>query len=297
MIFVTGGTGFIGKALIQTLVALGKPVRILLRPSLDTPNLPMGVPVEVAVCSINDERGLRAALRDVNMVFHLAGTERRGTRADLDGVDVQGTRQLVEAASQAGVEKITLLSHLGADRMSAYPVFKAKGLAEGFIMRSGMQYTIFRSAVAYGPGDQFTIPLVKLLRASPGFFLMPGGGEVVLQPIWIEDLVSCLLTAIDDRATDQQVYSIGGSEYLNFREILQTIMHQIGIRRKLLPIAPTSLRNLALFIEQVLPRFPVSIFWIDYLAIDRTCALDSLPRNFGLMPARFTYQLDYLTGS
>ncbi|MDO8971508.1 MAG: NAD(P)H-binding protein, partial [Saprospiraceae bacterium] len=78
MILVTGGTGFIGQALVQRLVAAGRPVRILLRPSQKSPHLPQGVPVEAAVSSLKDERGLRSALIGVDTIIHLAGGERKG---------------------------------------------------------------------------------------------------------------------------------------------------------------------------------------------------------------------------
>ena len=94
MILVTGGTGFIGQALIRQLVSLGKPVRTLLRPSIVTPNLPRGIPIEVAVSSFDDERSLRAAMKGVDVIYHLAGSERLGSRlADLVGVDIEGTKR------------------------------------------------------------------------------------------------------------------------------------------------------------------------------------------------------------
>jgi hypothetical protein len=93
-----------------------------------------GIPVEVAVCSMKDQRSLKAALKDVQAVFHLAGSERLGSRSDLTGVDVEGTEALAQATAQTSVERIFFLSHLGADRFSAYPVLKAKALAEGHIL-------------------------------------------------------------------------------------------------------------------------------------------------------------------
>jgi NADH dehydrogenase len=295
MILVTGGTGFVGQALIRQLVAQGKTVRTLLRPSQSSPNLPRGIPVEVAVSSLNDERSLRAALKGVDTVFHLAGSERNGSKADLTGVDIAGTRMLAQAAAQAKVERIFYLSHLGADRASAFALLKAKAIAEQFIIKSGINYTIFRSGPIYGPGDQFTTGLARLLRMSPGVFLMPGDGNTLLQPIWIEDLITCLLLSLGEPQTLNQIYSIGGAEYYRFREIVEILLQKLSIKRFLISIQPPYLRLIGLFMEQFMPRFPVSIFWLDYLAVDRTCALDVLPRLFGLMPMRFAQNLDYLT--
>ena len=295
MILVTGGTGFIGKALIRHLASLGRPVRTLLRPSQRSPSLPKGIPVEVTVCSLKDEHGLRAALKGVSTIYHLAGTERRGMRADLSGVDIESTQVLSQVASQAGVERIIYLSHLGADRLSAYPVLKAKAIAEGHLIHSGVNYTIFRSFAVFGSGDQFTTSLAKILRLSPGFFLIPGKGDTLLQPIWVEDLVTCLIAAMDDEQFTNQVYSIGGAEYLSFHSVVEIILQTIGIKRWIIPITPAYLRGVAVFMEQFMPRFPISLFWIDYLAADRTCALDSVPRLFGLMPERFSRHLEYLS--
>ncbi len=103
MILVTGGTGFIGCVLIRQLTEMGKQVRTLIRPSQKTPNLPRGVSMEVAVSSLRDERGLRAAMKGVDVVYHLAGVEGRGSRANLMEVDILGTQAVACAASELGV--------------------------------------------------------------------------------------------------------------------------------------------------------------------------------------------------
>jgi len=294
MILVTGGTGFIGQSLIQHLVQMGKPVRTLLRPSQKSPKLPIGVPVEVAVTSLRDERGLRAALKDVEVIVHLAGGERHGSRSDLELTDVEGARILADAAKDASIRRIIYLSHLGADRASAYTVMKAKAIAEGFLQRSGVETKIIRTAVVYGPKDQFTTSLVRLLKLSPFVFLMPGDGHNLLQPIWLEDLIACIQMVIDDPSRESQVIAIGGGEYLTFREVLEMVMDASRVRRRIIPTSPVALRYFSLLVEQVIPWFPISIFWLDYLSADRTCALDILPRQFGLIPARFSQQLQYL---
>jgi uncharacterized protein YbjT (DUF2867 family) len=295
MILITGATGFIGRALVRQLFETGYPVRTLLRPSPRTPRLPMGVPVEVAVVSLGDLRGLSAALRGVDVIFHLAGSEHQGRNATLLTTDIRGTFNLAQAARQAGVKRLIYLSHIGADKASAFPVQKAKGLAEENLRKSGVPYTIIRSSIVYGPEDHFTTDLANLLRHSPGIFPLPGDGQTRIQPLWVEDLVTSLVWAMENPDTIDQIYEIGGSEYFTLRQALEIIMRATGTGRWLVPIPAPFLRGLVVTLESFVPRFPASSFLVDYYAVHRTCPVDNLPRMFGLMPARFTYRLDYLT--
>ena len=296
MILLTGGTGFVGRVLTRQLVETGHQVRILLRPSLHTPKLPTGVPVEVAVTGLSDVRGLRAAMRGVEAVYHLAGGEGEGGRANLQAVDIEGTRNLAEAAADARVERIFYLSHLGADRASGFPVLKAKGIAEDYIRKSGIAYTILRGSILFGPGDEFTTGLAFLLAVAPGFLPLPSKGETLVQPLWIEDLVTCLIWALDNPETVNQTYEIGGSEYLSLRQVVQSIMDVTHQPRLMVNWPTQAMRALTILMESTFPRFPASIFWLDYLAVNRTCPVDTIPRIFGLMPARFASRLDYLRG-
>lgn len=295
-ILVTGGTGFVGRVLLRHLSEAGYQVRVLLRPSPYTPDLPRGLPVEVAISALTDPRGLRAALVGVETVYHLAGAEWRGAYASLMEVDIRGTQSLVTAAIDSGVRRLFYVSHLGADRGSAYPVLKAKAIAEEYIRRSGLNYTILRTAILFGANDGFSTGLAQLLSLVPVFFLVPGDGEILLQPLWVEDLATCLTWALDEDLTLNQTFEIGGPEYLTFNQIVGEVMSALRITRRLVHVQPPYLRGLTVFLETFLPAVPVSVYWLDYLAANRICALDTIPRIFNLVPVRFPQRLAYLKG-
>ena len=294
MILVTGGTGFIGRNLVSALVESGQQVRILLRPSAVSPNIPRGIPVEVAVSSLSDFRGLRAAMKGVDIVYHLAGAERYGSHGDLNAVDIEGSKAVIQAAAGARVQRVFMLSHLNANRSSAYPVLKAKAIAEKWLIDSGVPYTIFRTDAIYGKGDQFTEPILKLLHRSPGIFLVPGSSEGLLQPLWVNDLISVLVLSLSDTSTLNQVYSIGGVEILSYEKIVNIIQHKVGTHRLILPFPLGYMRRITLWVDQLDKNFPISTYWLDTLAENRTTTIDLLPRKFGVMPARFSQTLDYL---
>jgi hypothetical protein len=96
--------------------------------------------------------------------------------------------------------------------------------------------------------------------------------------------------------TLNQTYDVGGSEYLSLRQVTEMVMKVTNQRRVLVNWPTQILRALTIMMEFAFPRFPTSIFWLDYLAVNRTCPVDTLPHIFGLMPARFSSRLDYLRG-
>jgi len=294
MILVTGATGFIGRVLVRQLTETGQQVRVLLRPSPKSPRLPKGVPVEVAVVGLDDERGLRAAMRDVEQIYHLASAASLGRRGNLFKTDIEGTRTLAQVAAGADIEQFIYLSHIGSTRASAFPVHKAKGIAEEHIRKSGVPHTIIRSSVVFGPDDHFTTNFARLIRATPGILPIPGDGRSLLQPLWVEDLVTCMVWALQNPDMVNQTYDIGGGEYFTLRQIMETIMEVTHTRRLIMPLSPPYMRALFVMLDAFTPGFNVPTYWIDYVAINRTCPVENLPRTFGLMPARFAYRLDYL---
>lgn len=296
MILVTGGTGFIGNVLIRHLSNLGYSIKLLIRPSKETPNFPKGIPVETAIASFKDQKGLQAAMKGVDTVYHLASAISLGRKANLTEVDIQGTQAISQAAAQAKVERFFYLSHLGADRASAYPLYKAKAIAEHHIKTSGVPYTIFQSSVAYGKGDHFTNGLAFLLKVSPYFVMLPDEGSALFQPIWVEDLVTAMTWALDKPTTINETIEVGGPEYLSFKQICELITQKINIKRQFIDVPPVFLNIVTELLEIIMPTFPTSVFWMDYLASNQTTALDTLTTRFNLLPARISQHLGYLQG-
>lgn len=297
MLLVTGGTGFVGNALVNQLSDLGYPIRLLIRPSQNSPKLPVNTPIDVAITSLSDDRGLRAAMKGVDSIFHLASAEQLGRKAQLTQVDIQGTQALVQAAKQMRIGRIIFLSHLGADRESAYPLLKAKAIAENLIKKSGVPYTIIRSAISFGKGDHFTNSLAFILKISPYFVMLPDQGSTLLQPIWIEDLVKVMAWSLKMPQTKNETIHIGGPEYFSFRDICEMITEKIEINRKFFNIKPVIMNRFTEIMEILMPNFPTTVFWLDYLAANRTTDLGTLPERFNLLPTRMSHQLDYLRGT
>jgi NADH dehydrogenase len=294
MILVTGGTSFIGRAVLRRLTEFGHPVRTLIEPSRHSPSLPRGVSVDVALAALTDRRSVRASLVGVDTLIHLAVSEgQSGSERELQK-EVDGTAVITEAAMNAKVKRILFLSHLGADRSSAYPSMQAKAIAEDQIRNCNVPSTIFRTAILYGRWDTFTTSLAMLLAISPLFFPLPGDGSILLQPLWVEDLATCICWALDAESSMDQTYEIGGPEYLPLERIVRMIMEATSTPRILFTMRPPYLRWIAWAAEHILPQSPVNPLWLDYLAVNRATDLDTVPRVFGLQPSRMEGNLVYL---
>ena len=91
-----------------------------------------------------------------------------------------------------------------------------------------------------------------------------------------------------------QTYEIGGGEYFTLRQVIETIMTITHTRRAFLPLPPPYMRAIFVLLDPLLRSIAASTYWLDYVAVNRTCPVENLSRTFGLMPARFAYRLNYL---
>jgi uncharacterized protein YbjT (DUF2867 family) len=296
MILVTGGTNFIGRAVLRKLAPGSNPIRALIQPGRRSPHLPYGVELDVALAAPSDARGIRAAMVGVDTLIHLAGNwlDRDQPRPEL--YEVEAAENLAEAASDAGVHQVVVLSLLGADRASAYPILRSKAIAEDPFRANGIPTTILRVAIVFGADDAFTTGIARLAALAPLFFPIPGDGSTVLQPLWIQDLATCIQWILGDFERFQGTYEIGGPEYLTFRQIVNLVLQESSMMRIPLPVRPPFLRLLARMLSRVIKPPFISRHWIDYLAVNRTTDLNTLPEVFGLAPRRFEDHIDYLRG-
>ncbi len=290
MILVTGATGFIGRHLIRDLMAQGLPVRCLL-PPFATKHLPWDVQhphaPHILTGTILDAEATFRAVTGVHTIIHLSSAQWWGRQRDLERIEVGGTRNLVAQARAARVGRIITLSHIGASPASAYTLLRVKGQVEEIIKNSGLAYTIIRSGLVFGEEDAFINHIAMLLSLNPLFFLMPGRGEVVLHPIYIQDLVSALIHSLETLEVVDHVVEIGGAEYTTLEDMLRTVMRVTGLYRPLVPTPPYLLRWLTAFFSFILPRSAMTAQWLDVLATNRSTRLSNAYDYFGIRPRRF----------
>lgn len=275
MILLTGATGFIGRSTANQLTLAGK----VWRPY---------------VGRINNPNALREQLEGVTAVIHLAGSEWRGRNRHLEHVDVEGTQRLLEECRRAQVGHITFVSRLGADPYSLHPVLKTKAEIERLIQKSGLPYTIIRSASVYGPGDRYLEIILSLALWSWPLVWLPGGGHMALQPLWVEDLARCLTAVTDRPDLLGKTISIAGEERLPYRTIVQKMLDVVECSRYPLDLPMGALLPLTNLLFSWWRWPPISQYFVDRLFVPEVADLDSVLRQFGYRPAHLHETLAYL---
>jgi len=293
MILLTGATNFIGRAVLQILRRAELPVRILLEPSAESPALPVGMPADVSVASLSDSRSVRSALVGITQIIHI-GSGYYSSNPDEIWLESEGTTTLARAAREASVSHLVYLSHLGADRLSAYPVLRAKALGEGAIRKSGIPHTIVRAGLVYGVGDSFTSILAALVLRIPFVTMLPGNPDTLAQPLWVQELAVTIQWILEEERMINRTIEIGGPEFLSLREMAFLVQQQLGRKSYLLALSPPVLKFITPLFTPWLLGQEGGEFWVDYFAVDRTTELDAMPRLLGIQPSRMGDCLEYL---
>ncbi len=252
MLLLTGATGLVGSALLRRLVAEGTPVRCLVR---DPRRLGAErVRVQIALGDLADPPSFRNALRGVDTVVHLAATIRDQPRGSIEELNGIATWRLVQAAERAGVRHFVFFSALSASSHNRTRFLRAKALAEEAVRSSGLKHTVFAPSIVYAPGDPY-LTILERLSLLP---VMPvsGRGRAEFEPIWAEDVATCVMTALE-RDGGSARHELAGPDVLSHTDLVELALRSFGRRRPLMhvptPIVSRALRALVALMKSKAP--------------------------------------------
>ncbi len=275
MILVTGSTGFVGRSVTNLLSLNGYEWRAF-------------------EGRINSPVTLREQLLDVEIVIHLAGAETRGRKRLLRHVDVEGTERLLEQAVRSEVRLLIVPSRLGADPHSLHALLRAKGEVERLVRNAGIPYIILRSSTLFGLGDRFTEIVLSLALWSWPFVWLPGGGEVAMQPLWVEDYARCVVACLERPDLVNQSIILAGDERFRYRQLVRQILTVEGVNRIYAKYTLGLLRPSAAFLFGWWRWPAVSRFFVDRFFVPEVADLDSVRSDFGFRPLRLSETMAYL---
>ncbi len=232
-ILVTGASGFIGSHLLPRLLSRGHRVRATWR-GRDGPGRRSAPGVDWHLVDITRPASLPAVMFECDVVVHLAGSRGHTGDVSVELVNVTGTRNVLSAATEAGVRRLVYVSALGASP-AAGDYYRSRFQAEDAVMASGLEYVILRPGVVYGPEDHFVTAIVALLRRLP-VFPMLGDGTFRLQPLAVEDLVDTLTQAVERPDVVGGLYELAGPDRLSFTRIVRIVGELAGCPRPVIPL-------------------------------------------------------------
>ncbi|MFQ5794835.1 MAG: SDR family oxidoreductase [Candidatus Bipolaricaulia bacterium] len=297
MILMTGGTGFVGSYLVKALREDDCKVRVLVREHSDTKTL-KELGIELSVGDVIDPASLDPAVDGVDTVIHLVSIAEERGAARFESICWRGTDNVVEVAKAAGIQRMIHMSALGVepDERSAYLLNKWKG--QQTVENSGLDYTVLRPSVIFGKGDGFFTKLASVIRTSPGIMPIIGSGASRFQPIWIEDVIRCTLSTLqnEEGKFSKKTLELGGSRILTFEEIVNVVMEAMQVRKPKvhLPAGLVSFGSRAMKAVGIpSPITPEQVYLVGKDNV--TEPVDSVERHFGFEPRGLEAKhLDYL---
>jgi NADH dehydrogenase len=279
MIVITGASGYIGSHITRRLAEESRLVRALIfnkQRAMDESRL-RGLPVELFEADVTHPETLVNAFDSASAVIHTTAIAIEKGKQTYERVNYQGTVNVVEAARKAGVRRFIYLSQLGADSRLPYRFLASKGRAQEYVAGSGLDWIAFRPSVVWGPEDEFANTFARLARITPFIFPIVGDENSKFQPVWVEDLVTCIVSAVtesfdDGTSTEQSStigcqYEIGGPEILTLEEIERRTLQAAGARRWMVRFPMPVLRLAVTLMEKLLPNPPVNRNLLELLAV------------------------------
>jgi NADH dehydrogenase len=251
-LFLTGGSGFVGRFVLEQLERTGHRITVLRRTPGDASA--ESDAVRFVTGDLLDPSSWHASLAGIDTIVHLAAATGSAPREVHDRVNAEGTARLLEAGARAGVRNVLFISSIAVRFADAphYHYAASKRAAEAAVQGSGLQHTILRPTIVLGPGS----PIGARFRALARLPLVPvfAGGRVRVQPIDVRDLAMLIAAVIDEDWFAGETAETGGPDTLTLEDLLLRLNARLRRRpgRALyVPLAP--IRSLLGMLERVSP--------------------------------------------
>ena len=266
---VLGGSGFIGRYVVQRLAARGDVIAVGCRRAEGARFLmPQGNVGQIAALNleIGDEEVLPAFLAGNEALVNCVGILRESGPQRFDRVHHTGPARLARLAREAGIERFVHISAIGANSRSPSAYARTKAAGEAAVRDAFPTVTILRPSVVFGPEDQFFNRFAAMAMISPVLPLI-GGGETRFQPVYVGDVADAVVKCLDDPATAGRTYELGGPKIYSFRELIELLLAEIRRKRLLLDL-PFGLAAFQARLMSLLPNPPLTPDQVELLKRD-----------------------------
>lgn len=261
-VLVTGATGFIGRRLIEALVARNVKLRLLVRAPGKVPrHISRRKGVEVVKGDLLHQQGLQEALAETDCAFYLVhslGAGRDPVSRDFEQADRLAAGNFLAAAEQAELKRIIYLGGLGATGGKLSPHLESRAEVADILSSGKPAATILRAAVIIGAGGASFEMLRYLVERLP-IFILPEGVESRVQPIAVDDVIAYLVGCLENAGTAGQDFDIGGPEILTYRKMLEQYAVARGLADRFMfemPLLPAKLTG---FFADLVTPVPASV--------------------------------------
>ncbi len=252
IVTVFGGSGFVGRYIVQALAHAGYRVRVAVRrPNEAMFTMTYGTvgQVQPVQANIRDDASTRAAIAGTVAVVNCVGILFPDGKQKFDAVQAEGAGRIARIAKEEGVERLVHLSAIGADADSDSNYARTKGVGEQQVMEAFPGAVILRPSIVFGPEDEFFNRFGGMAKGVPMLPLV--GGTTRFQPVYVDDVAKAALLAIDGKA-EPGIYELGGPDVETFRELMERLLRVIRRRRVLMPV-PMSIAKLQGYVLNLLP--------------------------------------------
>jgi NADH dehydrogenase len=258
-ITIFGGSGFIGRYIVQQLARRGWIIRVAVRrPDAALFLKPLGHVGQITpvMANVRDDGSVAAAVAGAEAVINLVGILYERGRQRFDTVHVAGARRIAAAARTAGAGRLVHMSAIGADPQSASDYARSKAAGEAAVREAFAGATVVRPSIVFGPEDDFFNRFAAMARLLPALPLI-GGGKTRFQPVYVGDIADAFDRVLEAPETAGRTYELGGPAIYSFRELMEILLKEIGRRRLLLPL-PFWAASLQAGLLELLPVPPLT---------------------------------------